>query len=98
MLSAAGGTSREPDRKSGSILRCLTIIGRPTLMSDRSVRSSTTCCLMLRQAVPEGGVVDLRAENVVIDEVVQFISPGKYVRILNRAGKRLFLAHSPRRQ
>lgn len=43
--------------------------------------------LNARQAVPEGGVVDVRAENVVIDEAVQFISPGKYVRILSRAGK-----------
>ena len=38
--------------------------------------------LNARQAVPEGGVVDVRAKNVVIDEAVQFISAGKYVRIL----------------
>jgi len=37
--------------------------------------------LNARQAVPEGGVVDVRAENVVIDEAVPFISAGKYVKI-----------------
>jgi len=37
--------------------------------------------LNARQAVPEGGVVDVRAENVVIDEAVPFISAGMYVKI-----------------
>lgn len=37
--------------------------------------------LNARQAVQEGGVVDVRAENVVIDEGVPFISAGKYVKI-----------------
>jgi len=40
--------------------------------------------LNARQAVPEGGVVDVRAENVIIDDAVPFISAGKYVRILVR--------------
>jgi len=40
--------------------------------------------LNARQAVPEGGVIDVRAENVVIDEAVPFIGTGKYIRILIR--------------
>jgi PAS domain S-box-containing protein len=40
--------------------------------------------LNARQAVAEGGVVEVRAENVAIDEGVLFISAGKYIRILIR--------------
>src|SRR5712692_4307425 len=40
--------------------------------------------LNARQAVPEGGVVEVRAENVVIEEGVLSISAGKYVRIFIR--------------
>jgi signal transduction histidine kinase/FixJ family two-component response regulator len=40
--------------------------------------------LNARQAVPEGSVIEVRAENVVIDEAVLLISAGKYVRILIR--------------
>jgi CheY-like chemotaxis protein len=40
--------------------------------------------LNARQAVPEGGVVEVRAENVVIEEGVLSISAGRYVRIFIR--------------
>jgi PAS domain S-box-containing protein len=37
-----------------------------------------------RQAVPEGGVVEVRAENVVIEDGALSINKGKYVRIFVR--------------
>ncbi len=37
--------------------------------------------LNARQAVPEGGIVEVRAENVVIKDSVLSINSGKYVRI-----------------
>jgi PAS domain S-box-containing protein len=37
-----------------------------------------------RQAVPEGGVVEVRAENVVIEDGALSINAGKYVRIFVR--------------
>jgi CheY-like chemotaxis protein len=37
--------------------------------------------LNARQAVPEGGVVDVCAENMVMEDGVPFISSGKYIRI-----------------
>jgi PAS domain S-box-containing protein len=40
--------------------------------------------LNARQAVAEGGVVEVRAENAVIEEDVPFISAGRYVTILIR--------------
>lgn len=40
--------------------------------------------LNARQALAEGGVVEVRAENVAIEEGVMFIRAGKYVRIVIR--------------